>query len=148
MSHICWLDHLSKDGKSLEESMRVQGYELPQLGSRRAMKKEPSWRTAECGTIWKRKLLRCRMAKTNGSDEIGEAKMLYKEDKRAHCIKEEIGSQRHVQRKIRLFSSAEQGKGEDGLLITTDTEEQHDTLAGTYLEQEHGGKKICFEIIR
>ena len=65
-----------------------------------------------------KKIIALQHGENEGNDEIGEAKMLYEEDKRAHCIKEEeIGWKVNVQCQIKPceeghVSHAEQGKGE------------------------------------
>ena len=105
--------------------------------------RELSWRSAECGT---KNLTALQNAEDESCDEMIEGRMLHKEDMRAHCTSEEIGSKRNMRSKIGLFGEAQLTKQNKGkvrveLLVTSDKEEQLDIFAQvTYLEHDNGDK--------
>lgn len=105
---------------------------------------------AQCG-MWHRmekNISSMQNGENEGCDELNEAKMLYKEDKRAHRIREEkFGAFGNAQKKIRFLEQGQVTQQNKVRVrsespITSDEDEQHDVLARvTYLEQENGNKK-------
>ena len=77
----------------------------------------------------KKKIIALQNGETEGYDEIGETEMMYKEDRRACCKREEeIGGKQNVQSKIRLIEKGQvtqhnKERVRNEFLITTDQEE-------------------------